>query len=46
VNETIAQDGPFAVLYQPIVSLGVSKRIQNLSYDPVNFFDFQSMTKQ
>src|SRR5437879_13080748 len=46
VNETIAQDGPFAVLYQPIVSLGVSNRIQNLSYDPVNFLDFQSMTKQ
>ncbi len=46
VNDTIAQDGPFAVLYQPLVSLGVSKRIQNLLYDPVNFFDLPSMTKQ
>jgi len=46
VNETLAQDGPFAVLYQPVVSLGVSKRIQNHLYDPVNFWDFPSMTKQ
>jgi peptide/nickel transport system substrate-binding protein len=46
VNEALAQEGPFAILYQPVVSLGVSKRIQNLLYDPVNFFDFLSMTKQ
>jgi peptide/nickel transport system substrate-binding protein len=46
VNDMIAQDGPFAVLYQPIVSLGVSNRIKDLAYDPVNFFDFPSMTKQ
>ncbi|HET8999609.1 MAG TPA: ABC transporter substrate-binding protein [bacterium] len=46
VNETMAQDGPFAILYQPLVSLGVSKRIQNFLYDPVNFYDFLVMTKQ
>jgi len=46
VNETMAQDGPFAILYQPLVSLGVSKRVQNFLYDPVNFYDFVSMTKQ
>jgi peptide/nickel transport system substrate-binding protein len=46
VNETMAQDGPFAILYQPVVSLAASKRIQNFQYDPVNFFDFLSMTKQ
>jgi peptide/nickel transport system substrate-binding protein len=46
VNEMEAQDGPFAILYQPVLSLGVSKRIQNLLYDPVNFYDFLSMTKQ
>jgi peptide/nickel transport system substrate-binding protein len=46
VNETLAQDGPFAILYQPLQSLGFSKRIQNLIYDPVNFFDFLIMTKQ
>ena len=46
VNETMAQDGPFAILYQPVLSLGVSKRIQNLLFDPVNFIDFLSLTKQ
>ena len=46
VNDMEAQDGPFAILYQPVISLGVSKRIQNLLYDPVNFYDFPSMTKQ
>jgi len=46
VNETMALDGPFAILYQPVISLGISKRLQNFLYDPVNFFDFLSMTKQ
>jgi len=46
VNETLAQDGPFAILYQPLVSVASSKRIQNFIYDPVNFFDFLAMTKQ
>ena len=46
VNEMEAQDGPFAILYQPVLSLGVSKRIQHLLFDPVNFYDFLSMTKQ
>ena len=46
VNETMAQDGPFAILYQPVLSLGVSRRIQNLLFDPVNFIDFLSLTKQ
>jgi len=46
VNETMAQDGPFAVLYQPVLSLAVSKRIQHLSFDPVNFIDFLALTKQ
>ncbi len=46
VNETLAQDGPFAILYQPVLSLAVSKRIQNFLFDPVNFIDFSSLTKQ
>ena len=35
VNETMAQDGPFAILYQPVLSLAVSKRLQNFLFDPV-----------
>ncbi|MGI0129362.1 MAG: ABC transporter substrate-binding protein, partial [Thermoplasmata archaeon] len=46
VNDIEAQDGPFAVLYQPMISFGVSKRIQNLVFDPVNYIDFLSLTKQ
>src|SRR5207302_1582642 len=45
VNETMAQDGPFAILYQPVLSLAVSKRLQNFLFDPVNFIDFLSLTK-
>ncbi len=46
INDGMAQDGPFAILYQPMRSLGVSKRLQNLVFDPVNFIDFQHLTKQ
>lgn len=46
INEMMNQDGPFALLYQPIVSYAVSKRIHNFVFDPVNDIDFYSMTKQ
>ena len=29
INDGMNQDGPFAMLYQPLLSFGVSKRIQN-----------------
>jgi peptide/nickel transport system substrate-binding protein len=46
VNQMMTEDGPFAILYQPMISYGVSKRIQNFVSDPVNSIDFSSMTKQ
>jgi len=46
INDGMAQTGPFAILYQPMLSLGVSKRVQNLAFDPVNFIDFTRVTKQ
>ena len=46
VNEIMTQDGPFAIIYQPVISLAVSKRIQHLLFDPVNFIDFLALTKQ
>ena len=46
VNQMITDDGPFVILYQPMISYGVSKRIQNLVADPVNEIDFPAMKKQ
>ncbi len=46
INDILYQDGPFAILYQPLVSLAVSKRIKHLVFDPVNGIDFLSLTKQ
>jgi len=46
LNDEMAQEGPFAILYQPMLSLGVAKRIQNLQFDPVNFIDYIHLTKQ
>jgi len=46
INDMMNQDGPFALLYQPMISYAASKRIQHLVFDPVNFIDFQQMTKQ
>ena len=46
INDGMAQNGPFAMLYQPALSFGASKRLQNLAIDPVNFFDFTRLTKQ
>ncbi|HVI84518.1 MAG TPA: ABC transporter substrate-binding protein [bacterium] len=46
VNQMMTEDGPFAILYQPMISYGVSKRIQNFVADPVNSIDFPSITKQ
>lgn len=46
INDTMAQDGPFVMLYQPMKSMGVSKRISNLVLDPVNFIDFPGLSKQ
>jgi len=45
-NDQMAQESPFVLLYQPQLSLGVSKHIQNLFFDPVNFIDFTLLTKQ
>jgi len=46
VNQMISDDGPFAILYQPMISYAVSKRIQNFVADPVNSIDYSSLTKQ
>lgn len=46
INQIEAQDGPFAMLYQPMISMGVSKRIQHLVFDAVNGIDFLTLTKQ
>jgi peptide/nickel transport system substrate-binding protein len=46
INDTMNQDGPFALLYQPMISYAVSKRIQHFVFDPVNFIDFFTLTKQ
>jgi len=46
INDGMNQNGPFAMLYQPLLSFGVSKRIQNLAFDPVNFIDFTHIVKQ
>jgi len=46
INETMEQDGPFAIMYQPMISYAVSKRIQHMVFDAVNGIDFFSLTKQ
>ncbi len=46
INDGMNQNGPFAMLYQPLLSFGVSKRIQSLAFDPVNFIDFTHIVKQ
>jgi len=46
INDGMYQEGPFAILYQPMLALGVSKRLQNFAFDPVNFIDFVHLTKQ
>ncbi len=46
INEMAMQDGPFAIMYQPMISYAVSKRIQHLVFDAVNGIDFFSLTKQ
>ena len=45
-NEILAQDGPFAILYQPLISVAVSKRLQHFVFDPVNFIEYRTLTKQ
>ena len=45
-NDILAQDGPFAILYQPNLSITVTKRVQHLVFDPVNFIEFLTLTKQ
>jgi len=46
INDMMNQDGPFALLYQPMISYAASKRIQHLVFDPVNFIDFMQLKKQ
>ncbi len=46
INDIMYQDGPFAMLYQPLVSLAISKRITHLAFDAVNGIDFSTVTKQ
>lgn len=46
INETMEQDGPFAIIYQPMISYAVSKRISHMVFDAVNGIDFFSLTKQ
>jgi peptide/nickel transport system substrate-binding protein len=45
-NEIQAQDGPFAILYQPLISVAVSKRLQHFVFDPVNFIEYRTLAKQ
>jgi peptide/nickel transport system substrate-binding protein len=46
INDTMNQDGPFALLYQPMISYAVSKRLQRFAFDAVNDIDFLHLTKQ
>jgi len=46
LNDMMGQDGPFAILYQPMISYGVSAHIHNMVFDAVNGPDFERMTKQ
>jgi peptide/nickel transport system substrate-binding protein len=46
INEMVGEDGPFAILYQPMLSLAVSRHLQHMVFDPVNFIDFTVLTKQ
>jgi peptide/nickel transport system substrate-binding protein len=46
INDIEMQDGPFAMLYQPMYSIAASKRIQNLKFDPVNGIDFATLIKK
>lgn len=45
-NEILAQEGPFAILYQPMLSLAVSKRLQHMVFDPVKHIELSTLTKQ
>jgi peptide/nickel transport system substrate-binding protein len=45
INDVEIADGPFAMLYQPMVSIAASKRLHNLSFDPVNGIDIATLTK-
>lgn len=45
INDVEISDGPFAMLYQPMVSVAASKRLHNLRFDPVNGIDMASLTK-
>ncbi|HEX2681483.1 MAG TPA: ABC transporter substrate-binding protein, partial [Candidatus Dormibacteraeota bacterium] len=45
-NEILTQEGPFAILYQPMLSLVVSKRLQHMVFDPVKHIEFSTLTKQ
>ncbi len=46
INDIMMQDGPFAIIYQPMISYAVSKRIQHLVFDAVNGIDYSTLTKQ
>lgn len=46
MNQALYQEGPFALLYQPMISYAASKRITHLVFDAVNGIDFFSLTKQ
>jgi peptide/nickel transport system substrate-binding protein len=46
INDVMNQDGPFALLYQPMISYVVSKRLQHFAFDAVNDIDFYHLTKQ
>jgi len=46
INNTETMEGPFAMLYQPMVSLAVSDRVQGLRFDPVNGIDFATLVKK
>jgi peptide/nickel transport system substrate-binding protein len=46
INTMMNEDGPFALLYQPMISYAVSKRISHLVFDAVNGIDFMQLSKQ
>ncbi|HEV2356287.1 MAG TPA: ABC transporter substrate-binding protein [bacterium] len=46
INDMMYQDGPFAMLYQPLLSLALSKHVTHLAFDAVNGIDFPTVVKQ
>lgn len=46
LNEKWMAESPFAILYQPLASLAVSSKVQNVTYNPIWALDFADLTKK